>query len=202
MPNYKLTYFPVKALGEPIRFVMSYAKIEFEDDRFDRENWPKLKDQMPYGQVPVLEVDGKQMHQSNAICRYFAKQCGLAGKNDMEAYEIDAAVETIHDLRAKIAAYSYESHEEAKEQKLKTMKETVPYILKRMEEQVKKNGGHFVGGSLSMADLTFVALLDYLNYMAKYDIIEDYENLKKLKETVLAVPQIKEWVAKRPKTDL
>lgn len=44
MPNYKLTYFPVKALGEPIRFVMSYAKIEFEDDRFDRENWPKLKD--------------------------------------------------------------------------------------------------------------------------------------------------------------
>lgn len=55
---------------------------------------------MPYGQVPVLEIDGKKMHQSNAICRYFAKQCGLAGKNDMEAYEIDAAVETIHDLRA------------------------------------------------------------------------------------------------------
>ena len=44
MPNYKLTYFPVKALAEPIRFVLSYADIEFEDDRFDRDNWPNIKD--------------------------------------------------------------------------------------------------------------------------------------------------------------
>ena len=43
MPNYKLTYFPVKALAEPIRFLFSYAGVEFTDDRFERENWPKLK---------------------------------------------------------------------------------------------------------------------------------------------------------------
>ena len=62
---------------------------------------------MPYGQVPVLEVDGKQMHQSSAICRYFAKQCGLAGKNDFEAYEIDATVDTIHDLRSSVCFLSF-----------------------------------------------------------------------------------------------
>lgn len=202
MPNYKLTYFPVKALGEPIRFIMSYANIEFEDDRFAREDWPKLKDQMPFGQVPVLELDGIKMHQSSAICRYFAKQCGLAGKSDLEAYKIDAAVDTIHDLRSKIAAYSYETHPEAKEEKLKNMKEIVPYMLKRMNEQVKQNSGYFVDCALSWADLTFVALLDYMNYMAKYDIIEDYPELKQLKDKVLALPQIKAWVAKRPESEL
>ena len=54
---------------------------------------------MPFGKVPVLEVDGKKIDQSVAICRYLAKQCGLAGKDDWEALLIDVAVDTIHDLR-------------------------------------------------------------------------------------------------------
>lgn len=42
-PKFKLTYFPSKALAEPIRFIFSYAGVEFEDDRFERDNWPKIK---------------------------------------------------------------------------------------------------------------------------------------------------------------
>lgn len=41
--QYKLTYFPVKALGEPIRMLLSYGGIEFEDVRFERDNWPNIK---------------------------------------------------------------------------------------------------------------------------------------------------------------
>ena len=55
---------------------------------------------MPFGQVPVLEVDGKKIHQSTAISRYLAKQYGLIGKDDWENLEIDATIDTIHDLRA------------------------------------------------------------------------------------------------------
>lgn len=54
----------------------------------------------PFGQVPVLEVDGKKVCQSTSISRYLAKKYGLAGKDDWEALEIDVAVDTIHDLRA------------------------------------------------------------------------------------------------------
>jgi glutathione S-transferase len=55
---------------------------------------------MPFGKVPVLEVDGKQLHQSTAISRYLGRQAKLAGKDDWEALQIDIAVDTIHDLRA------------------------------------------------------------------------------------------------------
>lgn len=55
MPSYKLTYFPVKALGEPIRFLLSYGGVEFEDIRFNRDDWPKLK-------------PGKYLCISNKIC--------------------------------------------------------------------------------------------------------------------------------------
>lgn len=54
----------------------------------------------PFGQVPVLEVDGKKIAQSTAISRYLAKQYGLAGKDDWESLEIDVTVDTIHDVRA------------------------------------------------------------------------------------------------------
>lgn len=54
---------------------------------------------MPMGQIPVLEIDGKQIHQSIAICRYLAKKVGLSGYDDFENFEIDCVVDTLDDLR-------------------------------------------------------------------------------------------------------
>jgi len=200
MPSYKLSYFNITALGEPIRFLLNYGGVDFVDNRFESEEWPKIKPTTPFGQVPVLEIDGKKICQSTAISRYLAKQFGLAGKDDWENLEIDATVDTIHDIRMKIAAHHYENNEESKAQKLQVAKEVVPFYLERLNEQVKKNGGYLVGGRLTWADIFFVSLLDYLNFMAKYDIVDKYDNLKQLREKVLAEPKIKSWVAKRPKT--
>lgn len=97
-----------------------------------------------------------------------------------------------------IAGCHYESNEQAKEEKLQAAKQTVPYYLERLDAQVKKNGGYFVGGALTWADFTFVGLLDYLNLMWKEDLIENYENLKELQKKVEEVPAIKRWYEKRP----
>lgn len=40
---YKLTYFPVTALGEPIRFLFSYAGTPFDDERINKDVWPEIK---------------------------------------------------------------------------------------------------------------------------------------------------------------
>lgn len=42
-PSYKLTYFDLTALGEPIRFLLKYGNIEFEDVRvkIGDESWEK-----------------------------------------------------------------------------------------------------------------------------------------------------------------
>ncbi|KAJ8894209.1 hypothetical protein PR048_006819 [Dryococelus australis] len=98
-PKYKLIYFSLNALGEPIRLLLSYGNQEFEDFRIEREKWPSIKTTMPFGKAPVLEIDGKQAHQSITICRYLGKKFGLAGKNDWEDLEIDAIVDIIVDFR-------------------------------------------------------------------------------------------------------
>lgn len=42
-PKYKLTYFDIQAFGEPIRFLLKYGGIEFEDNRIQFSDWPQLK---------------------------------------------------------------------------------------------------------------------------------------------------------------
>jgi len=203
MSSYKLTYFNVTALAEPIRFLLSYLNIDFEDYRFERDQWPAIKPTMPFGKVPVLEIDGKVLNQSTAICRYLAKKAGLAGNDDWESLLIDIAIDNIHDLRQAIASYAYETNEESKAAKYGPLiNETIPFYMDKFESIVDKNNGYFVNGKLSWADLFFVAILDYVNYMAKIDLLEGHPKLQALKEQVLAIPQIKTWVEKRPSSQV
>lgn len=56
---------------------------------------------MPFGKMPILEFEGKKLHQHLAICRYLAKKLNLLGKDDVEAAEIDSIIDTINDFRAR-----------------------------------------------------------------------------------------------------
>ncbi|XP_050440184.1 glutathione S-transferase-like [Adelges cooleyi] len=199
--TYKLTYFNVTALAEPIRFLLSYLNTDFEDYRFDRELWPTIKPTMPFGKVPVLEIDGKTLNQSTAITRYLAKKAGLTGSDDWEALLIDIAVDNVHDFRQALAGYFYDANEESKKLKYEPLlKETIPFYMDKFESIVAENKGYFVNGKLTWADLFFVAVLDYLNYMAGIDLLDGRPQLQALKATVVAIPQIKAWIAKRPVT--
>nr|WCC58244.1 glutathione S-transferase [Pharsalia antennata] len=200
-PAYKVTYFDITALGEPIRFLLNYGGIEFEDNRIQKENWPALKPSMPLGQMPTLEHNGKVAHQSVAISRYLAKQVKLVGKNDWEDLEIDATVDTINDLRIKIALYYFEPDEKVKLTRAAPLfNEAIPFYLEKLEDQAKKNKGYFVNGRLTWADLFFVSLLDYMSFLTKKDLIANSPNLQIVSKNVLNIPNIKAWVDKRPRT--
>lgn len=81
MPNYKVYYFPGRGGGEILRQVLVVAKQDFEDIRIGQEEWPQKKAEMPFGQVPVLEEDGKKLGQSYAAARYLAKKYGELTKD-------------------------------------------------------------------------------------------------------------------------
>lgn len=43
MSLYKLKYFNFTGLNEPIRFLLYYLNIDFEEESFEREQWPSIK---------------------------------------------------------------------------------------------------------------------------------------------------------------
>lgn len=53
---------------------------------------------MPFGQCPILEVDGKVLAQSYTIARYLAQQHGLGGQDDWERAQADMYADCVNDL--------------------------------------------------------------------------------------------------------
>ncbi|XP_061399961.1 glutathione S-transferase isoform X2 [Musca vetustissima] len=201
--TYTLFYFNVKALAEPLRYLFAYGGIEYEDVRVTRDEWPALKPTMPMGQMPVLEVNGKRVHQSISMARFLAKTVGLCGATPWEDLQIDIVVDTINDFRLKIAVVSYEPEDEIKEKKLVTLNnEVIPFYLEKLEQTVKDNDGHLALNKLTWADVYFAGILDYMNYMVKRDILEQYPALRAVVDSINALEPIKAWIEKRPQTEV
>jgi len=202
-PTFKLYYFNIRALAEPIRYLFAYGGQAYEDVRVERGDWPKLKPTMPMGQMPVLEVDGHRVHQSVAIERYVAKRVGLAGANDWENLQIDSVVDTINDLRQKIAAVHFEADEAIKQKKKETLiAETVPFYLGKLEEIAKENKGHLAVSKLTWADFFFAAMMEIFKIWTGPEILSKYPNLQKVAENVYNLDAIKTWMKNRPATDM
>lgn len=53
---------------------------------------------------------------------------------------------------------------------------------------------------MTWADIFFVGILDYLNYMVDFDLTENNPNLKNVVRNVSSVEAIAAWIKKRPKT--
>ena len=202
-PKYKLIYFNITGIGECIRFLLSYGGLQFEEERIelDIDKFRANKDKYMFGLLPILEVDGKSINQSIAISRYLAKKVGLVGKDDWEDLEIDAIVDTQNDFRLKYTQYFLEKDESLKAKYKDALEtEVVPFYVGKFEKIVGENGGYFVGGKLTWADFHFVGILDTWKFGLGKDIIEGHPNLVKLREKVLNLPAIKEWIKTRPKT--
>jgi len=53
------------------------AGVEFEDRRVDHAQWPSLKGTAPFGQLPMLEIDGLHLAESMTILRYVGRKVNI-----------------------------------------------------------------------------------------------------------------------------
>ena len=98
-PIYRFHYFDLRGLGETARYIFAYAHVEYEDVRVKREDWSYQKDTTPFRSLPYLEVDGEQIGQSNALCRFLARRFNLAGRDDLDMARVDALVDYVNGKR-------------------------------------------------------------------------------------------------------
>uniref|UniRef100_A0A914WAN0 Uncharacterized protein n=1 Tax=Plectus sambesii TaxID=2011161 RepID=A0A914WAN0_9BILA len=203
MPTYKLYYFNGRGRMEPARILFQLAGVPYEDIRIEREDWPKHKEEMPWGQMPVMEVDGKKIAQSNAIYQYLAKQFGYNGKSDLEAAEIQELLGSIDDIFSHLRPAFYAKEEEEKKKLMASISaEHVAPYLDRLEKRLAANGtGYFVGKDLTIADITFMEVLTMLKEKVAPGLVEKHAKLNEFVDRIKAQPKIKEWIEKRPKTE-
>ena len=129
----KLTYFDFHGgRGEPARLALFIGGIAFEDDRVKPADWARRKSETPFGALPVLEVDGQTVAQSNAINRYVGKLADLYPSDPWQAALCDETMEAVEDIATKIGATFSLPEEQKKAQRSVLVEGPIPFYLSRL----------------------------------------------------------------------
>jgi len=193
----KLIYFDGRGKGEISRLIMAEGNIQYEDNRISFQSWNALRALMPFGQLPVLEINGYQLAQSNAIEHYLATLSGLNGTNALEQAQIDMIVEGVKDATKNFYTAQFSNDEILKKEQLSNyFKEECGRWAAKFEKLLGGNS-YFIGDRLTLADIyVFATYSDVLE--RNNDCLDKTPFLKAVIERVGSRPNIKKWVQKRP----
>ena len=104
-------YFHGRGIGEPIRLLFTVGEIAFTDRRYSVDefaNMAALKAQLPFGQMPALEVDGVFLGQTDSIARLAARLAGLYPSDPIEAARSDMIVVHQAEMQSALAKMSFD----------------------------------------------------------------------------------------------
>jgi len=154
MTSHKLTYFDFDGgRAEPVRIAFHAAGIEFEDDRLSFQEFGEMREDTRFNSLPVLEIDGNQVTQTNALCRYVGKMANLYPADDVQALYCDEVLDALEDLLHKIVPTFGLKGEELQQARAKLVDGWLTVHLLGLGELLDRGGEYFAGDSLTMADL-------------------------------------------------
>lgn len=155
MPTYKLTYFDFDGgRAEPIRIAFHAAGIDFVDHRLTFAEFGKMRKGTRFNSVPVLEIDGAAVTQSNAIGRYVGKMAGLYPADDLQALYCDEVLGALEDLSHYIVRTFGLQGEALRKAREDLVDGWLSVYLRGLAELLARGGGqYFANSELTVADL-------------------------------------------------
>jgi len=196
MSKPRLTYFdaPVSR-GEECRLALHLAGVDFEDVRIKLADWPALKEQTPYGSVPVLELPGRgTFAHTNAILVLIGRRHGLHPADDFEAARHEGMMAHVEDLRARVSPTLRMAEPEKKAAREALVADYLPAWARAAERNIVSApffGGEkihvvdlkihlavrwFIGGKVDYIPATIFA--DFPKLMGVHDAVRDHAGVK------------------------
>ncbi len=100
----KLVYFDFNFWRfDILRLSLAYSNIPFECERVKRNDWPKVKQNFPFGQLPIIIIGNKKYAHTHSIARFCAIKSNLYSKNELNAIVIDQVLDWSNEITNKIA---------------------------------------------------------------------------------------------------
>lgn len=163
MADYKLTYFDFDGgRGEPVRIAFNAAGIEFEDERWTFPEFQEKRGGTRFNAVPVLEIDGNAVTQSNAMCRYIGRMAGLYPEDAMQALYCDEVMDATEDLTHIIVRTFGLEGDELKAAREELVGGWLTTFVKGLSELLDRGGDYFADNRLTMADLKAFLIVRWL----------------------------------------
>ena len=190
--------------AEVVRVALFCGDVAFEDVRDQKRVDLMAAGKLTFGAVPVMEVDGRILSQTQAMAVYAAKMAGIQPDDAWDAAKVDECLNGCTDVTSTIGATFRLSDGEkvAAREKLIASDGRLTLHLGGLEKICAENGGcgHAVGTSLTVADIAIWRLVGWLASGVIDGIPKDYvattfPAVSKLVETVDAHAKVGEWKA-------
>ncbi|KAL7637907.1 UNVERIFIED_CONTAM: hypothetical protein RMT77_011520 [Armadillidium vulgare] len=198
---YHLRYFPLRARGEPIRWMLKVCGQEFTDERFEMTKWPSMKKEFEFEKCPVLIVKGQQLHQTTVICRYLAKCHGLAPSDPWQSVKLEEVVESVHDITEYLSlafqANKLYNNEERMKYFVNKSKMRTYEVAEIIESTIKNEQGWIRSEKMTWADVVIAAYYDLLEVYFP-EILSTVPKLQNVVRKVKEIDSIKMWISNRP----
>lgn len=203
MAHYKLTYFGMGGRAEPVRIAFHAAGIDFEDVRITFPDFMAMRDNLRFRCVPTLEIDGKVVTQSNAMCRYVGKMAGLYPEDELQALYCDEALGASEDLLHVITPTLGLEGDELKSARERLVDGWIATFVTGLGELIERGGDYYADNRLTVADLKVAGLIQWLNSgqldYVPADLVERLAPaLNTLAELVFKHPIVKAYYAAHP----
>lgn len=155
MAQLKLSYFDMHGgRGEPVRLALAIGGVAFEDHRFSFPEFAEVRKAAPFGQVPVLEVDGVTITQSDAMLRYAGKLANLYPADAYQALLCDEVSYVVEEASVKLGPTFGMKGDEQKAARLALVNGSMPVYLAWLQKRLVAQGGdYFADNRLTVADL-------------------------------------------------
>ena len=201
MTKPKLIYFdaPVSR-GEECRLALHLAGIDFEDVRIKSADWPAMKQQTPYGGLPILDLPGHPpLAHSNAILVMIGRRHGLHPADDFEAARHEGMMQHVEDLRGVVSPTIRMGNAEKKAAREAMVAGYLPAWAQSAERNIL--GEPFFGGAkLHVVDLKLhMAVRWFIGGKVDHipaTIFAGYPKLMRVHDAVRDHPGVKSWYAK------
>jgi glutathione S-transferase len=204
MAKYKLNYFDFDGgRGEPARLAFHIGGVPFEDHRLAEKDWAAFRDTTPFRALPVLEVDGRMVSQSNSINRYVGKLTGLYPEDDWQAFLCDEVMDAVEDISTQIDQTIDLSGDAKKKAREALAAGPLTRFLQQFQAKLKAAGGeYFADRRLTVADLKVFMFIRWLRAGVLDHIPKDFVDavapqLVQHFERVKSHPKVAEYYQRR-----
>jgi glutathione S-transferase len=176
--QYKLTYFDFDGgRGEPIRIALHAAGIEFEDKRLSFAEFTEMRRTTRFNALPVFEIDGTAVTQSNAIGRYVGRKAGLYPEDELQALYCDEVTGAAEDIYHHVVPTFGLQGDELRSAREKLVDGWLTIFLRGLDELLARGGGdYFADERLTIADLKVFVQTRWLSSGSLEHVPADFVN--------------------------
>lgn len=184
--------------AEVSRLALHLGNIPFTNTHVTRQQFLEQKQNglYPFGQLPIMIVDGHVIAQTGAMARFCGKLSNLYPTDPIQAARVDQFLDGANDLTVAMGPSMWTKDPDEKRQKRKEAVDTIiPKWFSNFERLVV---GPYCTETFSIADLAMWRLLGWFSEgtldQVPTDILSAYPKLQHLYQTIGGMPQVQEWM--------